>query len=258
MRVADYLDATRRLPLITRSELTREKPFVVLSPHPDDETLGAGGLIYEACCVGQRVEVIVLTDGAGSHTQSRVYPPERLVQLRKTEVMEAADLLGLASERLHHLDLPDAHAPMHGPDFDAAVRAVVAVLDGCGAGSLFVTWGEDPHCDHKAAAAIAEAVARKRLGLALWAYPIWGWHLDPAQDLTGAPSGGRLDIAAAAEIKQRAIAAHRSQMTDLIADDPAGFRFTATTLAPFLTPFEYFYEVQVDTHHSTQAYEPQT
>jgi LmbE family N-acetylglucosaminyl deacetylase len=254
MRVADYLDATRRLPLITRSEMTRDKPFVVLSPHPDDETLGVGGLIYEACRSGQRVEVIVLTDGAGSHTQSRAYPPARLVQLRRTEVIAAADILGLASERLHHLDLPDAHAPAHGPDFDAAVSAVIAVLDGCSAGSLFVTWGEDPHCDHKAAAAIAEAAARKRPGLALWAYPIWGWHLDPGQDLTGAPSGGRLDIASAAGIKQRAIAAHRSQMTDLIADDPAGFRFTATTLAPFLTPFEYFYAVPVvDTHGSTQS-----
>lgn len=35
--------------------------------------------------------------------------------------------------------------------------------------------------------------------------------------------------------------AHRSQMTDLIDDDPTGFRFTEETISPFLDQYEFFY-----------------
>lgn len=243
MKVADYLARTREMPLASREELTADAPFVVLSPHPDDETLGAGGLIRQAMDAGQMVDVIVLTDGAGSHTHSKMYPPERLVALRKQEVLEAAALLGLPATNLHHLDLPDAAAPKTGPDFEAAVERIVAVMTRRGARSLFVTWGHDPHCDHETAAAMANTAIARVANARLWAYPIWGWHLDPETELPGAPRGNRIAIANQQAVKARAIAAHASQMTDLIADDPEGFRFTEQTLAPFLGGYEYFYEL---------------
>jgi LmbE family N-acetylglucosaminyl deacetylase len=242
MKVSDYLAQTRQLPLASRDDLTGGAPFVVLSPHPDDETLGMGGLIRQAMDAGQQVDVVVLTDGAGSHPHSAMYPPDKLIALRKQEVLDAAALLGLPPTSLRHLDHPDAHAPRSGPVFDAAVRDITALMTRRGAQHLFVTWQHDPHCDHKTAAAIAQTVIQRVPGAKLWAYPIWGWHLDPDMDLPDAPRGYRLDIAAEQAVKARAIAAHRSQMTDLIADDPEGFRFNDRTLAPFLGPFEYFYE----------------
>ena len=241
MIVRDYLDLTRRLPLATLSELTQDEPFVILSPHPDDETLGAGGLIRQARAKGQHVEVIVLTDGAGSHTQSIEYPTSRLIQVRRQEVADAATILGMPADYLHHLDLPDAHMPISGPVFEKAVQFVRSLVERIGAKTLFVTWHHDPHCDHKAAAAVAQATKRKLPTLKLWAYPIWGWHLNPAEDVGAAPEGFRLDIVHEADDKRRAIAAHQSQMTDLIQDDPKGFRFNADTLAPFLARFEVFY-----------------
>jgi LmbE family N-acetylglucosaminyl deacetylase len=239
--VRDYLDLTRRLPLATLSELTRDGPFVILSPHPDDETLGAGGLIRQACAKGQHVEVIVLTDGAGSHTRSIEYPPSCLIELRRQEVARAASILGLTADHLHHLDLPDAHMPTSGPIFEKTVQFVTSLVQSIKAKSLFVTWHHDPHCDHKAAAKVARATKLLIPALNIWAYPIWGWHLDPAQDVGAAPEGFRLDIVHEADAKRRAIAAHRSQMTNLIHDDPDGFRFNANTLVPFLTSFEVFY-----------------
>jgi hypothetical protein len=44
------------------------------------------------------------------------------------------------------------------------------------------------------------------------------------------------------EKKRRAIAAHRSQTTDLIDDDPAGFLLTQIDLAHFDLPYEFFLE----------------
>lgn len=244
MKVADFFEQTRHLPVTTRERLVGNAPFVVLSPHPDDETLGVGGLIKQASDAGQQVAVVTLTDGAGSHPDSRAYPPSRLIALRKQEVLDAATLLGVAAERLHHFDQPDAHAPSSGPVFEQTVHDLAALLIRYEAAHLFVTWGHDPHCDHETAAAIAAAAVKRCPGVKLWAYPIWGWHLDPDKDLPmHAAKGYRIDIAHEEAIKAQAIAAHRSQMTDLIADDPDGFRFSPDTLAPFMGRYEYFYEI---------------
>ncbi|PZA12876.1 PIG-L family deacetylase [Rhodopseudomonas palustris] len=241
MTAADYLELVRRLPAGTLQDLTSGGAFVVLAPHPDDESLGTGGLIAAGRDAGQRVEIVLVTDGGGSHPNSRLYPRQRLVALRCGELEAAAAALGVGRNRLHALGLPDAGTPDGGPAFDAAVEAVAAICVSSGAKALFVTWDGDPHCDHQAAARIAAAVVRRLPSLALWAYPIWGWHLDPSLPLDRPkPSGLRLDIAAQLTRKRAAIAAHASQMTDLIDDDPDGFRFTTDTLAPFLGGFEHY------------------
>ena len=49
-------------------------------------------------------------------------------------------------------------------------------------------------------------------------------------------------IERALEKKRRAIAAHRSQTTNLINDDWAGFRLTESDLARFDLPYEFFFE----------------
>jgi LmbE family N-acetylglucosaminyl deacetylase len=240
MKISQFLEETRQLPVATRSEIVGDAPFVVVSPHPDDETLGLGGLIRQARDVGQRVIIVVLTDGAGSHTKSKTYPTPRLIALRKQELLDAASLLGLNAADFHHFDQPDAGAPLSGPLFEQAAGDLATIVKDSGARNLFVTWRHDPHCDHAAAAALGKAAIAFCPNVRLLEYPIWGWHLDPETEiLINGASGYRLDIAYEREIKAQAIAAHRSQMTDLIADDPGGFRFTPRTLAPFLGNYEY-------------------
>lgn len=244
MTAGEFLASLTQLPIGSLDDLTGGAPFVVLSPHPDDETLGTGGLLAATRATGQRADVVIITDGAGSHPQSKAYPAQRLIALRQAEVEAAGALLGLEPDSVRHLGLPDTQAPSSGPVFDAAVESIVELCSKAGAGSLFVTWDGDPHCDHEATARMAKAVRLRMPSLMLWAYPIWGWHLDPALPLDRPPpTGFRLDISAQQAIKRSAIAAHVSQMTTLIDDDPDGFRFTETTLAPFLGPFEYFIEV---------------
>ena len=80
-------------------------------------------------------------------------------------------------------------------------------------------------------------------GVRLYAYPIWGWDL-PAGTLIdeGEPQGGRLAIQPYLARKRAAIQAHRSQITALIDDDPAGFRLAPEMLARFDRPHEIFIE----------------
>jgi LmbE family N-acetylglucosaminyl deacetylase len=246
VRAERYLEALRESPVITVRELTGGTPFVVLSPHPDDETLGAGGLIAAARAMGQQLDVIVVTDGSGSHPRSHKYPRQRLVDLRYSEVHKAGLALGLPSNRVTFLGLPDTAAPRSGSAFDAAVEKILTVIRHSKADTLFVTWDKDPHCDHEASAELAKAVWRLSPSLRLWAYPVWGWHLEPNIEVDQpSPEAVRIDISEYRDRKHEAIGAHVSQLTDLIGDDPDGFRFDQKSLAPFLGPYEYFIEVPV-------------
>lgn len=72
----------------------------------------------------------------------------------------------------------------------------------------------------------------------MYGYPVWAWNLPLDVDVEGPPRGGRLDISAELPRKAKAVAAHRSQTTDLIDDDPTGFRLDPGMLARFARPFE--------------------
>lgn len=244
MKVGRYFELVRELPVESWRDLTHGRPFLIIAPHPDDETLGTGGLIALACRESQNPSLVLVTDGTGSHPGSRSHPPERLGAIRRAELGEATRILGLASQSVHYLGLPDTAVPTRGPNFERATNAISDLVQQNGAETVFVTWTFDPHCDHQAAALIAERVRDRHPGIRLMSYPIWGWHLPPADEVAAPqPRGVRVDISSVMAVKHRAIAAHVSQMTDLIADTPEGFRFTETTLAPFLGPFEYFIEV---------------
>ncbi|MGU3537943.1 PIG-L deacetylase family protein [Methylobacterium sp. A54F] len=243
MQAEAFLAAAEALPLAELDAIARGRGLVVVAPHPDDESLGCGGLIALACVAGLPVRLVVVSDGVGSHPNSRLYPPERLRALREAETREAAAALGLAPQHVRFLRLPDRFVPTTGPDAEAAVAAIVEAVERCEAGTLFVTWRYDPHCDHEASAELAARALARLPGIRLYEYPVWGWSLPPGTEVGDPPRGLRLDVAAAGPAKARAVAAHRSQTTALIADDPDGFRLEPAMLARFAGPFEIFLEV---------------
>lgn len=244
MNARRYFALVNALPVVPWQEVTGAQPFIVISPHPDDESLGVGGLIAIARRHHQDVSIVAVTDGSGSHPRSVAYPREKLIALRRAEMEEACRRLNVAPDRIIHLGLPDTAAPRHGPAFDVAATAVSEMIARSNAANLFVTWRHDPHCDHEASAMLADEVRRRHPKVRLWAYPVWGWHLPPEHDLNAPPpSGCRINVTDVLAFKRDAIAAHASQMTDLIHDDPEGFRFNETMLAPFVGHHEYFIEI---------------
>lgn len=238
-RAADYLSAMRALPVVPLETILGDGGLLVLAPHQDDESLGCGGLIAAARAAGRGVTVAFLTDGAGSHPNSQAYPPERLRLVRQGEAKTALALLGVEASHVVFMRLPDTDAPHDGEKFETAVEAL-AVLIGDDEVTIATTWIHDPHGDHGSAAKIARAASRLT-GRPLVFFPVWGWTLpDDAWVPDDAPSGVRLDISAHLAAKQAAIAAHVSQGTNLIDDDPNGFCLQADMLAHFAGPFEVF------------------
>lgn len=242
MRAAEFLAAASALPVVDLDGLVGAGGLVVVAPHPDDESLGCGGLIAEACARGRAVRLVVVSDGTGSHPNSPSHPPERLRALREREAVEAAGHLGLHPGHVRFLRLPDRFVPAAGPEAEAAAEAIADAAREAGASALFVTWDRDPHCDHAASAAIARHALARLPGARLLHYPVWGLALPNEAEVGGQPRGVRLDVARRRTAKAAAIAAHRSQTTALIDDDPSAFRLAPAMLARFAGHYETFLE----------------
>jgi LmbE family N-acetylglucosaminyl deacetylase len=239
-RAVDILSSLRALPVTDVDTITNHGKVMVLAPHADDESLGCGGLIAELTAKGRAPMIVVVTDGTGSHPSSRAYPASELCALREREVLDAVTILGVPANHLAFLRLRDTATPQSGPEFDSTVSMVAYLMRKHGCDVLCAPWLYDPHCDHEAAQLIARSAA-KRMSAPLLSYPVWGWLLADDTPLPDAPvEGWRLDIQQHLELKRRAIASHASQYSDLIVDDPNGFRLPADLLSAFDSPYEVF------------------
>lgn len=238
---AELHRAWRQLPVGQLDDIIGGGTCLILAPHPDDESLGCGGLIAACVEAGRTPLVVILTDGAGSHPNSPSYPSDRLRAIRAEEARTAVGLLGLPNERIVFLNQPDTASPHDGPGFDALVETLVALIKRdptCSA--ILAPWRHDPHCDHESASKLASAVAASA-PLEQVAYPVWGWTLPGQTEIPGAAAKGfRLDITGFLAAKRAAILAHKSQYGDMINDDPTGFKLPPVLLAIFDSPFETF------------------
>jgi LmbE family N-acetylglucosaminyl deacetylase len=90
---------------------------MVLSPHPDDESLGCGGVLHDAVRAGIPVHVVFLTNGDANELSFLVWEKHPVVvpsaviamgQTRGQEALNAAHALGLPADAVTFLGYPDA------------------------------------------------------------------------------------------------------------------------------------------------------
>lgn len=215
---------------------------LVVAAHPDDETLGAGGLIAASSARGATVEVLVATDGEASHPTSPTYSPTQLAPIRRREVSAALAALAPGVKPVF-LGLPDGELHEHRRRL---VEEIERRLAGCS--HVVSPWRADRHPDHEACAhAVFEATLKlQNLGvcesLQFWQYPIWAWHWgDPlGPDLPWDHLWQLALDTAQVTAKRTALGSYRSQHTALSpapGDEPvleAGF------LTHFTREFEVF------------------
>jgi len=153
-----WLDA---LPATAMSGLTSA---VIVAAHPDDEVLGAGGLIAELAATGARLRLVAVTDGENSH---RGYgDPAALAVRRTAETAAALRALGAGTTEVIRLGLPDSELADHQDELAAALTRLAAGFDVC-----LAPWDQDMHPDHEAAG----RAARRHCPQVL-CYPVWMWH----------------------------------------------------------------------------------
>ncbi len=117
---ARHLDNLSALgaPIPEMAPLTKNERIFVLAPHPDDETLGAGGIIARATKNQSAVHIAFLSSGDGSRTtqisqflrgKAEKSLPE-IARFRQGEAIRAAQTLGVAQNEVIFFGFPDGGA----------------------------------------------------------------------------------------------------------------------------------------------------
>ncbi|MHB8380402.1 MAG: PIG-L deacetylase family protein [Acidimicrobiales bacterium] len=212
--------------------------IVVVAPHPDDEVLGAGGLIQSALTHRIRVHVIAVTDGEGSHPHSNAPLRFDLASVRVLESRVALRRLGWVAPEITQLHLPDSNVSRHREQLDEALQSMLRPGDLCVA-----PWHLDGHPDHDACGESA-LTASRRAGVPMIGYLVWAWHwADPCGSDIPWGACRRLDLSRRQSARKRwSTGAFRSQTEPLgpeAADAPI-------LPAPMMRRFWRNYEVYVD------------
>ncbi|GAA2060085.1 PIG-L deacetylase family protein [Williamsia deligens] len=191
--------------------------MLVVAAHPDDEVLGAGGLMAQTVRDGGRVTVLCLSDGGASHPGSPTHTPDELAERRRRELVLALDELGV--EHVQHRTFPDGGLAGHAEDLVVEIEAAISTFGGHDV--VVGVWRGDRHPDH-AAVGWAAATASAASGSVYLEYPVWMWHWARPGDVSVPWERSRVlslppDVVAA---KRRAVEQFTSQIADL-SDHPA-------------------------------------
>lgn len=156
-------------PVTVAQLLPGHSRLVVLAPHPDDETLAAGGLIHDAVAAGRQVVIVAVTAGEASHPGSKRWPASELAGQRRAERAAALAELGLWQPLVYELGIPDGAVSAGIDRVITALQAIVTSSD-----VLVAPWRLDGHPDHEATAQAVRACSAT--GCTAYEAPIWGWH----------------------------------------------------------------------------------
>jgi len=222
------------------------KRISVVAPHPDDDAIGCGGTLFRAVAGGADVAVVYVTDGSASHPRSKRFPPHVLRDVREREARAGLRALGIAAEPAFLRVRDGTAGDLRGRARERVVRALADSLVASRCEVVFGPWPGEPHPDHAAAARLLEsALALCPRPPELWTYAVW---LDEFGSPDGRPTADvpfvefPLDTHERAA-KRAAILAHRSQTSDLIDDDPEGFRISPELLERWVCRAERFWPI---------------
>ena len=245
--MSDLLSTIESLPVINIETIAGSA--LVVAPHPDDETLGCGGAIALMRQLKIPVAVSIVSDGTQSHPNSVAYPYQALKSLRERESLAALAILGVNSDAVTFWEMPDGCVHLHKSKAIASVRNY---LNNLAPSVIFLPWRDDPHPDHRASWQLFMA-ASDRLSNPprIIEYPIWDWDTQQRGQFADSVRAWRLDISSVLESKKQAIAQYRSQISNLIDDDPEGFRLKPEMLQNFLRPWEMYLELN---HEPTKKF----
>ena len=156
----------------------RRGPLLVVSPHPDDEVLGAGGLMRMWCAWNYPVTLVSVTDGEAAYPDWR-----NLKDRRRAELDRALGVLSPSVIRTVRLALADGGGEANRAALEGALSTLSANRP-----TLIAPYESDGHPDHEATGKACLNMACA-LQLPIARFPIWAWHQRHPRHFQGARFG---------------------------------------------------------------------
>ena len=203
--------------------VSRQAPRVslVIAPHPDDCTLGCGGVIAHRIGQGEIVHVAYITDGSASHQSHPEFTPAMIAELRADEARQAMTTLGVPAAHLTFLGAPDGQLPhLDAPTRTPLVARLRILVENLGPAEVFITSRHDGSSEHTAACDLVLAALEGMGGSRprLLEYLVWSrWSplgVIPALAEASPIYHHALSLGEA-ELKKRALATFRTQFEPL-------------------------------------------
>jgi N-acetylglucosamine malate deacetylase 1 len=191
-------------------------PLLVIAPHPDDETLGCGGLIARQLRAGSPVHVVFITNGEASHCGHPMITTQEVARTRRAEALAALGVLGAtdAATICTFLGAPDGKLDRLSPaDSGGVQNALQELITRLRPQFICVPYRHGGSSEHSAVFSITESACRAWADAVLLEYPVWAWwrasRLRP--QLHPSAVNFRLALGALRDVKRTALACHRSQ-----------------------------------------------
>ncbi len=173
---------------------------LVLSPHPDDESIGCGGTIRLIIEKGGKVDILQMTKGENAPLDDTIQSKEQMANTREAEAKNACQILGVQNrfvlsgtdgqlENSEHI-VADITEHLSQNDYDL----------------ILCPWPHDQHKDHQVCFKhFTDAIKASHNNTSIWLYEVW----TPLHPNTA------VDISSTIDTKKQAISAYQSQIKQI-------------------------------------------
>ncbi len=142
-------------------QISSEDRILIVAPHPDDESIGCGGLMLQ---YGSQCEILLLTDGRKGYDSRFPTDEDALIKLRAEELKNAAALAGVS--KIHMLGIPDSTLSQHAEQ--------VFAFDFSPYQFVFVPNHFERHKDHAPVLKLVQTACRRQKSAAkIFEYEVW-------------------------------------------------------------------------------------
>jgi len=168
-------------------KVEKNSRILILTPHPDDECIGVGGII---CKFAAQCHVILLTDGRHYNNENNY----KNINIRHDEFVREMNYAKV--KKYSELKIEDT---MLIANINVMCKIDYSIYD-----IIFVTSRDDKHLDHQAAFyGLMHAIRQRNLNADIYEYEVW----TPLTDVTD-----YLDVTDCIDDKMRLISFHESQL----------------------------------------------
>lgn len=166
--------------------------ILIVSPHPDDETIGCGGLLAK---YGPQCDILILTDGRLGNIE-KYKDTDKLIALRKQELNNAMKIAKV--NNIFFLDIEDSTLSMNK---DKVKSFNIVDYD-----YIFVPNRYETHSDHKPVLKIITSMkSSQRSKAQIYEYEVWTPLHNPTWNL---------NISDVVDIKKQMLKEYKSQISE--------------------------------------------
>lgn len=151
-------------------DIEESHSIIIVSPHPDDEVLGCGGIIRHYLDLSLQVYVIIMTHGELCNIQ--YCSKEETVRHRSKLTKDAMNVLGLPENHLIQLNFPDCEINKRD---ETEVRMLITILEDIDPDVVFIPHPFDRHGDHIATGDIIKEYYAHNPKVKMYYYCVWFW-----------------------------------------------------------------------------------